>query len=319
MPEVYSSIQFIVSIHNMQEMNLANIDLNLLVVFEALLLERGAARAARRLGLSQPAVSHALARLRALFADPLFVREARGLAPTPRALELAPALAESLAGARRMLAPRGFRPSESGRTFTIGMPDYAAFVLLPGLLARMRREAPNVRLLVRHASRANAFDQLEQGRIDMAVGSLPNARPPLAGRELFTDDLVCVMRRDHPALEAAWSLDRWLSLDHLHVSLAGEPHGHVDEILAQQGLRRRIVATIGHFLLTPHVLAQTDLVAAEPRRLLAPMATSMGLTLLPLPLPLEAASFPVSVVWHARVRNDDGYNWLHAMLAEQSK
>jgi DNA-binding transcriptional LysR family regulator len=301
----------------MHEMNLAKIDLNLLVVFEALLTERGAARAGRRLGRSQPAISHALSRLRKLFRDPLFVRGPDGLAPTPRALELQPEIVNILSATRQLMASgREFCARESVRTFTIGMPDYAAFILLPGLLARMRHEAPNVMVLVRHASRATAFDMLEQGHIDMAVGNFPDPKPPLAGRKLFTDDLVCAMRRDHSALSAAWSLDQWLSLDHLHVSLAGEPSGLVDQILARRGLRRRIVATVGHFLLTPFLLAQADLVATEPRGVLAPLASQMGLAL--RPLPLEPTNFSVSVVWHARIRNDGGYLWLQNMFADES-
>ncbi len=182
---------------------------------------------------------------------------------------------------------------------------------------RVRREASNVTLLVRHASRTSAFGLLEQGRIDMAAGNFPDAKPPLASQELFTDDLVCALRQDHPALSAAWSLDHWLSLDHLNVSLAGEPQGYVDEILARQGLRRRIKATIGHFLLAPHLLARTDLVATEPRGVLEHLASRLGLVL--RPLPFDAASFSVSLVWHARIRDDDGYRWLQTMMTGEGR
>lgn len=302
----------------MSEMNLAAIDLNLLVVFEALLAERSAVGAGRRLGLSQPAVSHALGRLRLLLGDPLFVRAARGMTPTPRALELAPALAEVLAATRRLLAPRhGFQPALSQRTFVIGMPDYAAFLLLPGLLARVRQAAPGVTLLVRHASRATAFDLLEQGRIDMVAGNLADAKPPLAAETLFADELVCALRRDHPVLAGLWSLDAWLALDHLNVSLAGETEGYVDEVLDRHGRRRRVVATIGHFLLAPHLVAASDLVATEPRRVLAPLAERLGLALRPVPFTL--AGFSVSLAWHTRVRGDDGYGWLRAQLIEEAR
>lgn len=297
-------------------MNLLRVDLNLLVVFEALLAERSAVRAGHRLGLSQPAVSHALNRLRRQFADPLFVRGSRGLNPTPRAMELAPALADILFAIRRMLVPHGFIPAESQRTFTIGMPDYAAFMLLPGVLARLRREAPGVTLLVRQSTSANAFDLLESGRIDMAVGNFPTAKPPLASRELFNDELICALRHDHPALAAPWCLECWLTLDHLNVSLAGEPQGYVDDVLAQQGLSRRVVATVGHFLLAPHLLPQTDLVATEPRGVLTPLAQPLQLAL--RRVPFEAPGFSISLAWHARVRGDDGYRWLQTVLAEEA-
>jgi DNA-binding transcriptional LysR family regulator len=310
-------IQFIVSICGMHDMNLSGADLNLLVVLEALLLERSTARAGLRLGLSQPAVSHALGRLRRQFGDPLFVREARGLTPTPRTLELAPALAGILAATRNLLASHSFTPAESRRTFTIGMPDYTAFVLLPGVLRRLRQEAPGVTLLVRQCSSASAFELLERGHIDMAAGNFTGVKPPLAREELFSDDLVCAVRQDHPALSAPWDLGHWLSLEHLNVSLAGEPQGYIDGILARQGHHRRIAATIGHFLLAPHLLAHTDLVASEPRAMMAPLAARLGLAL--LPLPFEAPGFSIALVWHARIRGDDGYKWLQSVIAEESR
>jgi DNA-binding transcriptional LysR family regulator len=316
MSAVYQFIKFIVSIYVMHGANLSNVDLNLLVIFEALLAERSAVRAGHRLGLSQPAVSHALARLRRQFADPLFVRAARGLTPTPRALELAPALAEILSATRRMLAPQGFVAAESRRTFTIGIPDYPATMLLPGVLVRLRREAPGITLLVRQCTSANAFELLENGRVDMAIGNFLAARPPLATRVLFNDDLICALRQDHPALSAPWTLERWLGLDHLNVSLAGEPQGYVDEVLARQGAHRRIVATVGHFLLAPHLLPQTDLVATEPRGVLAPLAAPLGLAL--RSVPFKAPGFAISLAWHARIRDDEGYRWLQNVLMAEA-
>lgn len=263
-------------------------------------------------------MSHALARLRSLLGDTLFVRATRGMSPTPRALELAPALAEALAATRRVLAPRGrFDPASSRRIFTVGMPDYAAFLLLPGLLERVRKVAPGVTLLVRQASYATAFDQLEQGRIDMAVGHLAAARPPIASERLFDDELICALRRKHPALSARWTLDRWLKLDHINVSLAGERNGTVDEALARHGRQRRVVATIGQFLLAPHLVAVTDLVATEPRRVLAPLARQLGLAVRPAPLALPG--FTVSLACHARIRHDEGYHWLRDQISDLAR
>jgi|AGTN01.1.fsa_nt_gi Transcriptional regulator len=301
----------------MNEMNLRSLDLNLLVVFEALVIERNTARAGERLGLSQPAVSHALRRLRAIFDDPLFVRAAHGLAPTSRTEDLLPFLRQALESTRALLAPRAtFDPATSRRTFTLGMPDYAAYLLLPGLLERLRRAAPGITLLVRPVSHANALDLLENGRIDMVAGNVGEAGPPFMAVPLFSDELVCALRRDHPALALPWTPATFLELDHLNVSLAGELAGWVDKVLAERNERRKIMVTVGHFLLAPHLAATSDLIATEPRRILAPMIDRLGLVL--RPVPFAVPGFSVSLVSHPRTCSDHGYLWLGRQIAEEA-
>jgi len=264
----------------MQKNNLLAIDLNLLTVFEALMAERQVTRAAERLRLTQPAVSHALGRLRLLFDDPLLKRGPGGMEPTPKALTVAPAVSAALGQIRGLLAPvEAFVPERSDRRFVLGMSDYAAFTLAPRLLPELRRAAPKATLVIRHAGRAQAFAMVERGEVELIVGNFPHPPPYLSGEALAEDALVCAARRGHPALKRGFDLAGYLAADHLNVSLRGEAGGSVDEALAALGHRRRVVATVGHFLVVPFLLATSDLIATEPRRVMQRLAPSLGLSL----------------------------------------
>jgi len=299
----------------MKPVNLANIDLNLLVVFDALVAEGHATRAAERIGLTQPAVSHALNRLRALFGDPLFVRSPRGMVPTPAALEAAPAVRSILEQIESVL--RGghtFEPAHSERQFVVGLSDYAAFVLLPRLTARLDREAPGVSLVVRNTSRTVGLAMLEDGSVELIAGNFPT--PPSHMREelLYEEDFVCAGRGNHPAFAGPMNLNRYLSLRHLQVSMKGNPHGYVDAVLAERGLKRTVAVTVGHFLMAPFLADASDLIATEPRRLFAPLADRLPLRL--LKPPIKIPPFRVVQTWHARHDADPGHQWLRRLLRE---
>lgn len=299
----------------MKEINLAGIDLNLLVVFDAMVAEGHATRAAARIGLTQPAVSHALNRLRALFGDPLFIRSPRGMVPTPVALEAAPAVRSVLEQIEGLLrGKRTFDPAQSTRQFTLGLSDYAAFVLLPPLTARLDREAPGVSLLVRGTSRSIGLPMLEDGSVELVAGSFPT--PPSHMREelLYEEDFVCAGRGDHPAFTGPMDLDSYLSLRHLQVSMKGNPHGHVDALLSERGLKRTVVVTVGHFLMAPLLIDASDLVATEPRRLFGPLAGRLPLRL--VQPPIEIPPFNVVQTWHARYDADPGHQWLRGLFSE---
>jgi DNA-binding transcriptional LysR family regulator len=297
----------------MHSVNLAAIDLNLLTVFEALLAERQVTRAAGRLGLTQPAVSHALGRLRALFDDPLLVRGAGGMQPTPKALALAPAVSQALGELRRLLAPaEGFVPATTARRFVLGMSDYAAFAIGPRLLAQLRREAPAATLVIRHASRAQGFATIESGEAELIVGNFPHPPSDLAGEVLVEDALVVTLRRGHPALKRRFDLDAYLASEHLNVSLRGEASGGADEALSALGRQRRVVATVGHFLVVPFLLMDSDLVATEPKRVMQRFAKPLDLVL--RPPPFTAPLYRVAQMWHRRMGDDAGHQWLRAQV-----
>lgn len=302
----------------MHSVNLAAIDLNLLTVFEALLAERQVTRAAGRLGLTQPAVSHALGRLRALFDDPLLVRGTGGMLPTPKALALAPAISRALGELRQLLAPAEvFVPAQSRRRFVLGMSDYAAFALGPQLLAQLRIEAPEATLVIRHASRAQGFAMIESGEAELIVGNFPHAPGALAGELLVEDALVAAFRRGHPAQKRRFDLDAYLASEHLNVSLRGEASGGADEALSALGRQRRVVATVGHFLVVPFLLSRSNLVATEPKRVMQPFAKSLDLVL--RPPPFDAPAYRVTQMWHRRMADDPGHQWLRSLVHKAAR
>jgi DNA-binding transcriptional LysR family regulator len=299
----------------MNAVNIANVDLNLLVVFDALIAEGHATRAAERIGLTQPAVSHALNRLRALFGDPLFVRSPRGMVPTSAALEAAPAIRSILEQVEAVL--RGgqvFDPEESTRQFVLGLSDYAAFVLLPGLTARIERDAPNASLVIRNTSHGVGLSMLEEGSVELIAGNFPAPPSHMCEELLYEEDFVCAGRGSHPALANCLDLGRYLSLRHLQVSTRGDPHGYVDAVLAERGLKRKIAVTIGHFLMAPFLVDSADLVATEPRRLFGPLASRLPLRL--CQPPIDIPPFRVVQAWHARHDSDPGHQWLRRVVRE---
>lgn len=299
----------------MSQINLACVDLNLLVVFDALLIEGHATRAAERVGLTQSAVSHALNRLRALFGDPLFVRSPRGMTATPAALEAAPHIRSILDQVESVLSrDRSFDPVTSTRQFTIGLSDYAAFVLLPELTARLEREAPLASLIVRNTSRGIGLAMIEDGLVELVAGNFPAPPPHMREERLYEETFVCAGRMDHPALGSHLDLDSYLALRHLQVSTKGDPFGIVDQVLRAQSVHRTVAVTVGHFLMAPLLIAASDLVATEPRRLFTPLAGRPTLAL--MTPPIDIPPFPVVQTWHGRHDADPGHMWLRRLVAE---
>lgn len=263
-------------------MNLAGVDLNLLTVFEALLSERHVTRAARRVGLAQPSVSNALARLRALFDDPLFVRAPGGMRPTPRAEALAPHVAAALAAVRAALETgRGFAPATARRAFRLAAADYTEVVLLPGLLARLGAEAPGVDLRVRPLGPGWA-EEFDRGGLDAAVGVFPNLPKRFRRQRLLTEEFVGIAR----AGRVPEGLAAFCAARHVLVSQQGADAGAADAALAAIGQRRRIAVTVTGFQSLAQTVAAADLVAVTARRLAARMAAMLPLALFPLPMPM---------------------------------
>jgi DNA-binding transcriptional LysR family regulator len=297
----------------LNENDLSRADLNLLVLFEAVLTERHVGRTARRLSLTPSAISHGLGRLRRLLNDPLFLRTPKGVVPTARALELAAAVSDSLARARRLVASAApFDPARSARRFTIGMPDAVSAVLLQPLLAGMRRTAPRIDIGVRYLHRDTALAELDARTIDVAVVPLNDIPARFDARELYKDDLALAVRAGHPLIKQP-TLARYAALDHLVISLTGEPRGFIDDDLLAAGvLSRRVALTVPNFMLALAIIGDTDLVAAMPRGFIAMHGPRFGVTSVKPPLPLR--SFPLRAIAPKVAMMDAGVAWLFAQL-----
>jgi DNA-binding transcriptional LysR family regulator len=289
------------------------IDLRALEVFEAVLELRSTTKAGHRLAMSQPAVSSALNRLRHATKDELFVRGSDGMRPTPRAMQLAPALTEALGRLRDAFDPVSFDPVTSRRTFSLAMADHAAALLLPGLAARLR-DAPGVDIRVLPNWNVNAPELLDLGRIDFAVGLFPDPPSRLEAMPLIRDDYVVGMRRDHPLASGLLTLERFLEAPHLLVSLSGEATGFVDRLLTERGLSRRVAMTVNQFAGVPPILAASDLVVTVVRRAITLSPHAPQLVSRPLPVPLRSSA--LSLLWHKRLNAHPANEWLKNTLVE---
>jgi DNA-binding transcriptional LysR family regulator len=290
------------------------VDLNLLKAFDALMTERAVTRAAGRIGLSQPAMSHALSRLRTLFNDELFVRTQAGMEPTARAREIAPlvtAAIEQIEAALRLGA--GFDPTTSAATFTAGMAEYAEIALVGRLARAFAEGAPGATLRLLPASGTDIADGLDRGLIDVAVAHLRTLPAHIEHRVLLRDPFVVVMRRGHPAAARPLSLEAYAAQQHVLVSPRGMSAGALDRILVDFGLKRRIALLVATYLAVPAALAASDLVATVPSRTARQIATTAEIAILPLPIDF---SMTVAMAWHRRAAGDPAQTWFRALLSE---
>ncbi|MFZ1613196.1 MAG: LysR family transcriptional regulator [Holophaga sp.] len=293
-------------------LRLADLDLNLLVVLDVLLQERHVTRAAARLGTTQSTLSSSLGRLRVFLNDPLLVRTARGMMPTPRALALQPALRAALEGlSRAMDGHDTFDPATSRRAFVIAATDYPQFVLAGPLMAGLRREAPGVSVDIRPISRRFPWEDLATGELDLIVAGQTQAPSGLQSRLLFRDELVCLLRRGHPALIAPFDLESYLSLAHLEAHPVEGPT-LADTLLARQGCARNICLHLPQFLIAPFVIMTTDLCFTVARRIAEPFVAAHPVAL--CSFPLEAPVVSVRTFWHPRMRDDPAHRWLREQL-----
>ncbi|MFB2897055.1 LysR family transcriptional regulator [Aerosakkonemataceae cyanobacterium BLCC-F50] len=296
-------------------MNLTGIDLNLLVVFDALMMERHVTRAGERIGLSQPATSNALARLRNLTHDELFVRSRGGLQPTPVAIALAQQIQPALRQIQTALSlGQNFDPKSSDRVFTIGMTDYMEFVLLPRLLETLEKTAPQIKIQIRSGDRQHLLALLDSGQADLICGLFPEQVAWHEEEFLFEEKFVCLCRRDHPLIGDSLSLEDYLAVSHLLVSIKEDMVGRVDELLAEQGWKRRITISIPHFLVAPFILARTNLVATLAQRVAKEFADAQNLKSFPCPLPLKG--FSVYMRSHRSTLKVATHIWLRATIKE---
>lgn len=300
---------------NINENDFRRLDLNLLLVFSALLRERSVTRAAQRLHLGQPALSAALARLRAFAGDELFLRSARGMEPTARALELAEALKPLLEGlSDALFAPAGFDPAHSERGFSLGLFDIGEVTLAPPLLERLGREAPGLRLALRPTDRHAAFAQLEAGQLDLALTDLGPQPGWARSRPLYQEPFACMFDPRRLDLALPLSLEDYLAHPHLLTSFSGAFSGFVDEALAARGLTRRVTLTTTRFATLPFVLRRFAGIASLPATAARVLGAELGLAV--SPLPVEVAPVDLALAWHARHEQDAGHRWFRELVAE---
>lgn len=297
--------------------DLKSLNLNLLVTLDALLREENVTRAARRLDKSQSAVSHALNRLREVFDDELLVRSGRGMVRTELGDELTEPLAASLKRLEEVVTRKGdFEPATSRAVFGIAAYDYAQFVLLPPLIEKLQQRAPGVDLRVRTLGGDSPTAPLSTGEADMALTlGLPEEVPgSLYRRDLFKLDLVSVVRRDHPRVDETLDLEVFCELPHILVSHRGDEEGVVDYTLRRMGRSRRVAVVVPHFMVAPHLVAETDMILTTAESVARRASSYLPVELYEPPLELKRGT--VSMVWHPRSHGEDAHRWLRRCIRE---
>ncbi|HUP93087.1 MAG TPA: LysR family transcriptional regulator [Solimonas sp.] len=299
-------------------MHLNRIDLNLLVVLNAIYTEGGITRAADKLHLTQPAISHSLARLRELFGDALFVREGRAMVPTPLARKLIEPLRRSLRGLEVALNEvESFDPATSDKRFTLGVRDLLESTLLPPLMQRLAKGAPGVEIAAVRFDRQDLDSELAAGALDLALDVLLPHGEHVLHQRVALDRLVVVTRKRHPVAKGKLDLKTYLRLDHVIASSRRTGPGLEDMELARRGLQRRIKLRCQHYFAACRVVEQSDLILTIPERYAG--GASRQLDNVILPLPFEVPSLDAYLYWHANTDNEPANRWLREQIAEVMK
>jgi DNA-binding transcriptional LysR family regulator len=297
---------------------LGAIDLNLLVVFDAVMQERSVTRAGHRLGLSQPAMSHALTRLRHALKDDLFIRSPKGMVPTPRSEQLAVPIRAALDALQHSLEPAQFDPATTTRPFRVAVDNYAAVVLVRPIAARLIQAAPKATLEFRPSGTLDVVDLLDRDELDLAIGPLAQQGERFALQPLAQDQFVAVLRKGHPAAAATGklSIETFAALAHLEISSVHHGTDFVDEALAREKLARRI-ALRAPFLSAVRILATSDMVAILPERIAGELPRIRPLVLRDLPIP--SPTIETSMIWSRRFENQPAHRWLRENIRSVSK
>ena len=294
-------------------MELSDIDLNQLVLFQQLMVERSVSKVAEKLGLTQPAVSNTLAKLRRQFGDDLFVRTPTGMMPTPFAEQLAEPIGYALGMIHSGLNQHSrFDPASVKRSVTIGMTDIGEIVFLPALVERLRQEAPGVSLSTVRTTATNLRDDMEAGKVDLAIGPLPQLKAGFFQRRLFQQRYVCLFRKGHALDRKRLSLADFKSAEHLIIVSAGTGHGKVDELIRRAGVDRSARLTIPHYVSVGHLLRRSDMLATVTERLAESLVEPFDLTYRPHPVDLPEIA--INVFWHAKVHRSPAHQWLRGVV-----
>lgn len=293
-------------------------DLNLMPVFVTLMEERSVTRAAERLGITQPALSNALNRLRETLRDPLFIRERHGIRPTELALELAPVVAAALGRIDALvLGQQAFDPATAERLLTIAPNSYVEFVLVPAIVSRLRDAAPGMRLRLTPYGTDVTETGVMSGTTAMALGRFVEPPDNLVVQHLMDEGLACVVRADHPEIGTTLTRAQYERMRHVNVLPPGRLRFGLFKALEQRGLRREVAVSVTHFLAVPEIVAVTDYCATLPRQICRRLAADPRLKV--LPAPVDLGTFPVEMAWHVRYRNDPAHRWLRGLVAEVAR
>jgi len=294
-------------------MELSDIDLNQLVLFQQLMVERRVSKVAENLGLTQPAVSNTLAKLRRQFGDDLFVRTPTGMMPTPFAEQLAEPIGYALGMIHSGLNQHSsFDPASVKRSVTIGMTDIGEIVFLPALVDRLRQVAPGVSLSTVRTTATNLRDDMEAGKVDLAIGPLPQLKAGFFQRRLFRQRYVCLFRKGHALDRKRLTLADFKAADHLIIVSAGTGHGKVDDLIRRAGVERSVRLTVPHFVSVGHILRRTEMVATVTERLAESLVEPFDLSFRPHPVDLPEIA--INVFWHAKVHRSPAHQWLRGVV-----
>jgi DNA-binding transcriptional LysR family regulator len=295
--------------------NLRNFDLNLLLVFNQLLLDRSVSVAAEKLGITQPAVSNALKRLRTALKDDLFLRTSRGMEPTPYAQHLAEPVLYALNALQSVLTQRdSFDPLTSTRTFHLAMTDIGEIYFMPPLMERLSVLAPGIRIATQRPNSGDLRSDMESGTVDLALGLHPNLQTGFFQRRLFRQRYVCVYRNGHPTARNPMTLAQFSALDHVGVVAANTGHSEIDMLLDRAGVQRHVRLSVPHFVAVGHILQSTDLIATLPERFAQRCKAPFDLMITPHPVPLPEIA--ITLFWHVKYHRDPANLWLRQLVVD---
>ncbi len=290
-------------------MNIKNFDLNLLVVFKTLYEERNVTKASKKIGITQPAMSNALNRLRYLVKDELFIRGPKGMRPTPRANELASPIQTALNNLELSLSSINFDPQTTKKLYKISISDDVAPLILPNLINFLEKESPNSSLRIRSEQGSEALKLLDSNDIDFAIGRFEMVSTRFESVDLYTEKYVCMMNSDHPlAKDEKLSIEQYLSSKHLRVAPAGTPVAPIDRSLSQLNLEREIFARIDLVTMAPLILKNSDLILTLPSKTAQRMAKNYNFSIAELPIGLEQRQ--TKLLWHRELTNHPAYDWI---------
>jgi len=299
--------------------DLRNIDLNLLLIFDAIYRSRNTTRAAEQLHLTQPAVSNALKRLRGQFDDVLFVKTATGMEPTPRADGIAKFLDEGLAAFRLAVhAGQAFDPATTARTFRLNVSDIGQSVFIPPLAARLRQAAPHIQLSTHYVPIETAQQMMKLGQMDLAIGNFTGLRADFVQQKLFDETYAVVVRDKHPAIGSTLSVDQFFAAEHIDYTPTAGSHAlfeaELEAISVEAGKVRNVALRLAHSYGIGRIVASSDLIACVPSRAASALASSDAVRALSFPVEIPAVD--ISQFWHERCHRDDGHQWLRSLIYE---
>ena len=299
-------------------MNIALVDLNLLVVFDAIMREKHVTRAARRIGMTQPAVSNALNRLRHIAKDELFIRSSVGVSPTARALELGPPIRQAINLVENAFDPKSFDPANSTDEFNIAISNYTASILFPELANLLEKEAPNINVRSKQLGDVDLLKELEAANIDFVIaGQQLQETANFISNHLYDEDFVCIVRKGHPfAKKKQLSIKEFSESKHLMVATTGKAFGFVDYLLEAKGLKRRVAMTVNQFLVAPAIIRQSNMILTVSKR----VAEKFRLDSVKVfPLPLLTNPLKLKIIWHKRSDTNTGNKWIRNKIIDICK